>query len=35
MERVEDDKFLGKILAPGNEMTREINEMIALTWKKF
>ena len=35
LEEVEQYKYLGRLLTPGNEMTREIDERITAGWKRF
>uniref|UniRef100_A0A3P8SJP4 Reverse transcriptase domain-containing protein n=1 Tax=Amphiprion percula TaxID=161767 RepID=A0A3P8SJP4_AMPPE len=35
LEEVEEYKYLGRMLTPGNEMAREIDERITAGWKRF
>ena len=35
LEEVEEYKYLGRLLTPSNEMTREIDERITAGWKRF
>eukprot|EP00795_Rhopilema_esculentum_P008762 gene8762-biopygen9749 len=35
LEEVDDDKYLGRLLTPGNEMAKEIDERVTSAWKRF
>ena len=35
LEVVDEYKYLGRVLKPGNEMAREVDERITLAWKRF
>ena len=35
LEEVDEYMYLGRVLTPGNEMAREIDERITSAWKRF